>query len=159
MWSAHYFCPVLTKFGVCLQIFVEVTGIRFHRTTSSESRDYAYARADGQTDIRTEMAVLVALFTTYPNASGSSCEKCHLLVRLFVYLFIYLIFISYLLQMLLFAQTAYTRPLNTLPAETFEMKKSLLTLSLAKPKQNAETILRNYKLFDLIVEKYITNFF
>ena len=127
MWSAHYFCPVLTKFGVCLQIFVEVTGIRFHRTTSSESRDYAYARADGQTDIRTEMAVLIALFTTYPNASGSSCEKCHLLVRLFVYLFIYLsnIYFLFITNAFICSDRIYQTAQHLACGDVWNEKKSL----------------------------------
>jgi hypothetical protein len=33
-----------------------------------------------------------------------------------------------------------------LPAETFEMRKFLLTLSLAKPSHNAEAILKTYEL-------------
>jgi hypothetical protein len=32
-----------------------------------------------------------------------------------------------------------------LPAETFEMRKSLLTLSLAKPRQNAKAMLKTYQ--------------
>ena len=42
---------------------------------------------------------------------------------------------------------------------TLEMIKRLLTVSLAKPRRSADTILRNYKLFGLIMEKYITIFF
>jgi hypothetical protein len=34
-----------------------------------------------------------------------------------------------------------------LPAETFEMRKGLLTLSLAKPRQNARASLKNYEQF------------
>ena len=32
-----------------------------------------------------------------------------------------------------------------LPAETFEMRKSLLTLSLEKPRQNAKAMLKTYQ--------------
>jgi hypothetical protein len=37
--------------------------------------------------------------------------------------------------------------LSALPAETFEMRKHLLTLALLKPRKNAEAILKSYRLF------------
>jgi hypothetical protein len=37
--------------------------------------------------------------------------------------------------------------------ETFEMKQHPLTLSLEKPRRNAETILKNYELF-IYEDKY-----
>jgi hypothetical protein len=46
-----------------------------------------------------------------------------------------------------------------LPAETFEMRKCLLTLSLAKPRQNAEAILKTYELIIYGDTHYITNSF
>ena len=46
-----------------------------------------------------------------------------------------------------------------LPAETFEMRKRLLTLSLAKPRQNIEAILKSYKLIIYGDIHYITNSF
>jgi hypothetical protein len=36
---------------------------------------------------------------------------------------------------------------NMLPAEAFQMRKVLSTLSLARPRQNAGAILKNYVLF------------
>jgi len=47
-----------------------------------------------------------------------------------------------------------------LPAEIFVIKESLLTLSLAKPRQNAaEAILKTYELFIYGDIQYITNSF
>jgi hypothetical protein len=43
-----------------------------------------------------------------------------------------------------------------LPVEKFEMKESLLTLSLAKPKQNGTAILKNYESFIYGDKNYIT---
>jgi hypothetical protein len=46
-----------------------------------------------------------------------------------------------------------------LPAETFEMKKRLSTLSLAKPIQNTEATLNTYELFTYGDIHYINNSF
>jgi hypothetical protein len=46
-----------------------------------------------------------------------------------------------------------------LQLEKFEMRKRLLTLPLAKPKQNAEEILRSYEPFLYGVTRCITNVF
>jgi len=43
--------------------------------------------------------------------------------------------------------------------EKFEMKKRLLTLLLAKPKQNAEEILKSYEPFLYGVTRCISNVF
>ena len=40
---------------------------------------------------------------------------------------------------------AYSRPAK--PAETFGLKKRLLTLSMAKPKQTADAVFITYELF------------
>jgi hypothetical protein len=45
-----------------------------------------------------------------------------------------------------------------LPAETLEMRKRLPTLPLARPRYNAETVLKTYEMFIYGDIRYITNF-
>jgi hypothetical protein len=44
-----------------------------------------------------------------------------------------------------------------LPPDTFEMRKYILTLLLAKPKKSAEAILKTYELFIYGNVQYITS--
>jgi hypothetical protein len=46
MYSGRYFCSILTKFGLCRQIFIKIPNIKFHENPSSQRCADTYGRTD-----------------------------------------------------------------------------------------------------------------
>jgi len=53
MYSAQYFCPILTKFGIPRQILIEVPGMKCQGNLLNGSRSLTHegVRTDGRTDV------------------------------------------------------------------------------------------------------------
>jgi hypothetical protein len=49
MYSARYFCPILSKFVFSRQIFVKVPNIKFYENLFSRSRADTCGQTDGRT--------------------------------------------------------------------------------------------------------------
>ena len=74
MYSARYFCPTLTKFGVSEQIFVKIPNIKLHEKPYRGSGPDTCGQEDRRMDRRTDWVTdrydeaKQALFSIYSNA-------------------------------------------------------------------------------------------
>jgi hypothetical protein len=68
MYRAHYFSPILTKFGLPKQMFVEVPDIKFHKIPSSGSR--AAINSDTKISSSTTLLLILLLFSRYHVYKG-----------------------------------------------------------------------------------------
>ena len=79
MQSAHYFCSILTKFGMW-QIFIYVTKIKFHENPSSGSRAGTCRR-------HTETTKIIGTHRDYahaPKRVGDIKHRSHYHIQIFV---------------------------------------------------------------------------
>jgi len=72
VYNVRYFCPVLSKFGLSKQVFVEVPNIKFYGNPSNGNRADA---ADRQTDGHDEGNL--GAFRDYANAPNNKRTKSY----------------------------------------------------------------------------------
>jgi len=54
MYTARYFCTILTKSGIPRQIYIKVLNIKFYGNPSSGSRTHTCGQTDRQKDVQTD---------------------------------------------------------------------------------------------------------
>jgi len=72
--SARKFYPILTKFGLSQQIFIEVSKIKFHRNPSIGSRAGICGETDRQKDMKKLTGFVAAMGTQITNIPPLSSD-------------------------------------------------------------------------------------